>query len=113
MMITPPTTAADPGGQGSRAGIGVAGDEAPLATPALGEPDELAADARAAVGGVGDQHPEFALTGVQPLDSYDANDPLPGPGDRDLPGGDQPGHFGRRGAGRTVRPETLLGAVRP
>jgi len=80
-----------------------------LATPALGEPDELAADARAAVSRVSDQHPEFALTGVQPLDPYDANDPLPGPGDRDLPGGDQPGHFGRRGTGRTVHPETLVG----
>src|SRR5262245_318281 len=40
--------------------------EASLATPAFGEPDELAPDALAAVSGVGDQHPELGLAGVQP-----------------------------------------------
>src|SRR5262245_50566868 len=33
--------------------------EASLATPAFGEPDELAPNALASVSGVGDQHPEL------------------------------------------------------
>jgi len=51
--------------------------EALLAALALGEPDELAADALAAVTGVGDQHPGLALAGAQPLDTRrDDDDPV-------------------------------------
>jgi hypothetical protein len=51
----------------------------------FGVSDELAADALAAVSGVGDQHPELAFAGVQPLDLDGANDPLIRPRERDLP----------------------------
>jgi hypothetical protein len=62
------------------------GGEALCLTPALGESDELATNAPSTVRGVGDEHPEFALAGVQPPDLYDANDPLVCNCDCDLSG---------------------------
>jgi hypothetical protein len=79
-----------------------------LAVVLLGEVDEGAADAGAAMIGRRDQHPELARVIRDVMHPDAADDPAVSGRDGDLPGADPLGELGRRRPCRPVAPEPAL-----
>ena len=83
--------------------------EAPLPARFLGERDQLTADALSTMGGVCDQHAEFACAGVELLNADRPHDLAIQPGHRDLAGRDQLRHLTDGRASGALDPQAFFG----
>jgi len=85
------------------------GDEPVRAALALGETNQLTADAEASVVGIRDEHPELARAVIEALHADRADDPVAQAGDGDLAGARHLGDLAHRRAGRALGPQAVLG----